>query len=44
LYTNVFEVEYVREFPNNCSITTGFKNRKQTPAGSIVYEKENEGR
>ncbi|HSU50558.1 MAG TPA: DUF5686 family protein [Segetibacter sp.] len=41
LYNNIFKAEYVREFAKNLSITAGFKNWKQTPAGSIVYEKEN---
>lgn len=40
LYNNIFKAEYVREFTKNLSITAGFKNWKQTPAGSIVYEKE----
>jgi hypothetical protein len=40
LYNNIFKAEYVREFAKNFSITAGFKNWKQTPAGSIVYEKE----
>ncbi|HEX8277821.1 MAG TPA: DUF5686 family protein, partial [Segetibacter sp.] len=43
LYNNIFKAEYVREFAKNFSITAGFKKWKQTPAGSIVYEKEIEG-
>jgi hypothetical protein len=43
LYNNIFKAEYVREFPNQVSITAGFKNWKQTPAGSIVYVKESAG-
>jgi hypothetical protein len=43
LYNNIFNAEYVREFGKNFTITAGFKNWKQTPAGSIVYEKESEG-
>ena len=43
LYNHIFKAEYVREFAKNLSITTGFKNWKQTPAGSIVYEKQFEG-
>jgi len=39
LYNNTFKAEYVREFPKDVSITAGFKNWKQTPAGSIVYVK-----
>ncbi|GEO09125.1 DUF5686 and carboxypeptidase-like regulatory domain-containing protein [Segetibacter aerophilus] len=43
LYNNIFKAEYVREFAKNWSVTAGFKNWKQTPAGSIVYEKVSEG-
>ncbi len=43
LYNNIFKAEYVRELSKNLSVTAGFKNWKQTPAGSIVYEKVNEG-
>ena len=39
LYNNIFKAEYVREFTKNFSVTAGFKNWKQTAAGSIVYEK-----
>lgn len=39
LYNNIFKVEYVKEFGKNISYTLGFKNWKQTAAGSIVYEK-----
>ena len=39
LYNNIFKAEYVREFGKNISYTLGFKNWKQTTAGSIVYEK-----
>jgi hypothetical protein len=39
LYNNIFKAEYVREFGKNVSYTLGFKNWKQTPAGSIRYEK-----
>ncbi|MDB5248995.1 MAG: hypothetical protein JWQ40_3389 [Segetibacter sp.] len=42
LYNNILKAEYVREFAKNFTITTGFKNWKQTPAGSIVYEKESD--
>jgi hypothetical protein len=34
-----FKAEYVREFGKNLSYSLGFKNWKQTAAGSIVYEK-----
>lgn len=40
LYNDIFKAEYVREFAKNFSYTLGFKNWKQTPAGSIVYVKE----
>ncbi|HLL44981.1 MAG TPA: DUF5686 family protein [Segetibacter sp.] len=40
LYNNIFKAEYVREFAKNFSYTLGFKNWKQTQAGSIVYIKE----
>jgi hypothetical protein len=43
LYNNIFKAEYVRELAKNVSVTAGFKNWKQTPAGSIVYEKQHEG-
>jgi hypothetical protein len=37
LYNNTFNAEYVRELPKNLSVTLGFKNRKETPAGAISY-------
>ncbi|WP_018616453.1 DUF5686 and carboxypeptidase-like regulatory domain-containing protein [Segetibacter koreensis] len=40
LYNNIYKAEYVREFAKNFSTTIGFKNWKQTPAGSIVYTKQ----
>ncbi|MEP7256910.1 MAG: DUF5686 family protein [Flavitalea sp.] len=39
LYNNIIKAEYVREFGKNLTYTFGFKNWKQTPAGSIIYEK-----
>ncbi|GAB2806749.1 DUF5686 and carboxypeptidase-like regulatory domain-containing protein [Ferruginibacter profundus] len=39
LYNNIFKVEYIKEFGKNISYTIGFKNWKQTTAGSIVYQK-----
>ncbi|OQP57314.1 hypothetical protein A3860_11570 [Niastella vici] len=39
LYNDIFTAEYVREFGKNISYTFGFKNWKQQPAGSIIYEK-----
>lgn len=41
LYNKVFKAEYVKEFGKGLSVTAGFKNWKQTPAGAIVYEKQN---
>jgi len=40
LYNDIFKAEYVREFSKNFSYTLGFKNWKQTPAGSISYVKQ----
>ena len=40
LYNNIFKAEYVREFQRNLSVNFGFKNWKQTPAGTISYYKE----
>ena len=40
LYNNIFKAEWVRELAKNWSVTAGFKNWKQTPAGSVVYVKE----
>ena len=42
LYNNIFKTEYVNEFAKNISLTLGFKNWKQTPAGSISYSKPEE--
>ncbi|MBS1562811.1 MAG: carboxypeptidase-like regulatory domain-containing protein [Bacteroidetes bacterium] len=39
LYNDIAKVEYTREFGKNISYTFGFKNWKQQPAGSIIYEK-----
>ena len=39
LYNNVFKIEYMREFGKTFSYQIAYKNWKQTPAGSIVYEK-----
>ncbi|OQP39994.1 hypothetical protein A4H97_17405 [Niastella yeongjuensis] len=39
LYNDIFTAEYVREFGKNISYTLGFKNWKQQPAGSIIYQK-----
>jgi hypothetical protein len=41
LYHKVFKTEYVREFGKNFSLTLGFRNYTQTPAGAIVYQKPN---
>lgn len=39
LYNDIFKAEYVREFQKHASVTLGFKNWKQTPAGTISYSK-----
>ena len=39
LYNDIFKAEYVREFRKDVAVTFGFKNWKQTPAGTIVYSK-----
>ncbi len=39
LYNNIAKAEYVREFGKNMSYTLGYKYWKQTPAGSITYQK-----
>lgn len=43
LYNNTVKAEYVRELPKNLSITVGFKNHKETPAGSISYSYSKDG-
>ncbi|MES2649303.1 MAG: DUF5686 family protein [Bacteroidota bacterium] len=43
LYNNIIKAEYVREFEKHLSVTAGFKNWKQTPAGSITYLKDEGG-
>lgn len=43
MYNNTFKTSYVREFGKNASYELGFKNTRQTPAGSIVFEKEGTG-
>ena len=40
LYNNVFKIEYMREFGKNFRYLFAYKYWKQTPAGSIVYEKQ----
>jgi len=39
LYNNIIKAEYIREFGKNVSYTFGFKNWKQTPAGSLIFQK-----
>lgn len=43
LYNNIFKIEYVREFGKNIAFSMEYKNWKQTPAGSIVYQKQPPG-
>jgi len=38
-YNKIFKIDYVREFGKNISVSLGFKNLRQTPAGAITYEK-----
>lgn len=40
MYNNTFKAAYVREFGQNFSYELGFKNTLQTPAGSLLFEKE----
>ena len=40
LYNNIAKLEYVHEFSSHLSYNIGFKNWKQTPAGSLVYTQE----
>ena len=40
MYNNTFKAAYVREFGQNLSYELGFKNTLQTPAGSLLFEKE----
>lgn len=43
IYNDIFKLEYVHEFQNRLSYTLGFRNWRHTPAGSIVYNKFNNG-
>lgn len=43
IYNDIFKLEYVHEFQNRLSYTVGFRNWRHTPAGSIVYNKFNNG-
>jgi len=43
IYNDIFKLEYVHEFQNRLSYTLGFRNWRHTPAGSIVYNKLNNG-
>jgi hypothetical protein len=38
-YNKIFKADYVREFGKNITLTFGFKNLRQTPAGAIIYQK-----
>ncbi len=40
LYNDIYKAEYVREFGKDFGYTLGIKNWKQTPAGVIVYNKQ----
>ena len=37
LYNNYYKLDYVNEFENHFSFDLGFKNWKQTPAGSLYF-------
>lgn len=39
LYNDILKVEYTREFGKNLSYTFGFKNWKQQPAGTVLFQK-----
>lgn len=39
IYNRIFTLQHVREFGKNISVTLGFKNNQQTPAGAIRYDK-----
>ncbi|MEO6548717.1 MAG: DUF5686 family protein [Ferruginibacter sp.] len=43
LYNNIFKAEYVREIGKNLSYTLGYKDIRQTPAGTLSFEKEANG-
>jgi hypothetical protein len=43
LYNSNFKVDYVHELANHFSYTLGFKNWKQQPAGSLEYNKVDNG-
>ncbi|HVZ26690.1 MAG TPA: DUF5686 family protein [Sediminibacterium sp.] len=42
-YNNNFKIDYVHELPNHLSYSFGFKNWRQEPAGSIIYNKYDNG-
>ncbi|MFT2010726.1 DUF5686 family protein [Pontibacter sp. 13R65] len=39
LYNETYNIDYLREFENNFSYRIGFRNWKQSPAGSLQYAK-----
>lgn len=43
IYNDIFKLEYVQELQNRLSFTLGFRNWRHTPAGSIIYNKVNNG-
>lgn len=43
IYNDIFKLEYVQELQNRLSFTLGFRNWRHMPAGSIVYNKINNG-
>lgn len=43
IYNDIFKLEYVHELQNRLSFTLGFRNWRHTPAGSIIYNKIDNG-
>lgn len=43
LYNDYYRLDYVREYKNHFSFTLGFKNWKQSPAGSLYFNNEING-
>jgi hypothetical protein len=39
LYNDIYRIDYVKEWANHFSVSFGWKNWKQTPAGSISFTK-----
>jgi hypothetical protein len=39
LYNDIYRIDYVKEYASHFSVSLGWKNWKQSPAGSISYSK-----